>query len=238
MPALPPDALRVLITGYGPFRGYPVNPSWQAVRPLHNATVHTPSSTAPRAIHITALEVSTSYAAVLRIVPALHARPPVLPPAADAPPPPADGYDLVVHVGVAGGAPGLRLEQRGRKYAYEIEDADGELCPVADGTIPPQRGFGGGYEEFPNELYTSVDCEKLAGYLKGEGVEKVYTSIDAGLYLCEFINYCSLAEAQRTAVTHEKSTLVLFVHVPDTNVISTPDATDALGKIIAWICSQ
>ncbi|TFY65191.1 hypothetical protein EVJ58_g2125 [Rhodofomes roseus] len=123
-----PQALRVLVTGYGPFRSFKVNPSWLAVKPLHNTTVRTADD---RPIHITSLEIPTLYQSVLALAPSLHARPPVVPapkdPAMAVAPPPPDGYDFILHVGVMSksGNP-IKLEQRGRKFGYDQDDAGGQ----------------------------------------------------------------------------------------------------------------
>lgn len=236
-----PSALRVLITGYGPFRGFPVNPSWLAVKPLHNRTIHSLNAH-PRPVHITALQLPASYAAVLAAAPGIHARPPALPKSLDPScvpaPPPRGGYDLVLHVGVAG--PGaMRVEQRGRKHGYNSPDADDELCPVALDGASPVRGFGKGYEEFPDEMYTPVDCAKLIEYLKDMGISDVVPSSNAGLCLCEFITYGSLAEAERAAAQGKKETPVLFIHIPPVEQpLSTEYCTEALRRSISWICSQ
>lgn len=133
-----------------PFSRYAVNPSWLAVKSLHNAVLnvdvdvaiepvltgdHLPDAclTATREIRITALQIPVTYEAVLSIVPGLHARPPVLPPDSDpflptATPPP-DGYDLFFHVGVIGRGP-LRMECAGHKFGYNMKDATGSLAPI------------------------------------------------------------------------------------------------------------
>lgn len=46
-PEIPVNALRVLITGFGPFLHHEVNPSWLAVKPLHNAILYTQPANAP-----------------------------------------------------------------------------------------------------------------------------------------------------------------------------------------------
>ncbi|KAH9935449.1 uncharacterized protein B0H18DRAFT_1114192 [Fomitopsis serialis] len=213
--AVDPQALRVLVTGYGPFRSFKVNPSWLAVKPLHNTTLRTADD---KPIHVTSLED----------------------PAMAIAPPPLDGYDFILHIGVMGrsGNP-IKLEQRGRKYGYDQDDAEGNMCEIVEEAEgKPKRGFGEGYEEFPQELFTPIDCEKLEEHLKAGGVD-VALSVDAGLYLCEFINYCSLAESKRTAATAEKSTPVLFIHIPPVGEpLSTEEVTDALRKTISWVCSQ
>ncbi|KAJ3528951.1 hypothetical protein NM688_g7925 [Phlebia brevispora] len=115
-----PNAIRVLVTGFGPFWRYAENPSWLAVKPLHNTILHVEPSSDPvfvqnsqslvaqnpqplivRAdqigavhledqldampvdeadtspprpveIHITALEIATTYQAAISTVNGLH----------------------------------------------------------------------------------------------------------------------------------------------------------------------
>ncbi|KAG6372346.1 hypothetical protein JVT61DRAFT_7786 [Boletus reticuloceps] len=197
----------VLVTGFGPFSRYAVNPSWLAVQPLHNAIIHVevpadsvtlndpqnPPSSIPlsdhtttlREIRITTLNVPVTYEDVLSVAPGLHARPPSPSPR------------------VAGRGP-LRIERVSHKFGYNMKDANGCHAPVVrvareevirgpsepspeermerarlgytiegpiDGTEPPKRGFGKGYESFPEEIYTDVDVEKLVNHLKTSGVE-------------------------------------------------------------------
>lgn len=158
----------------------------------------------PRAIHITALYVPVTYDFVLSRIPGLHSRPPVLPLAEEEPPivalpePPANGYDLVVHVG-AGSTGNLKVEKLGHKLGYSIPDVDGKLPPIVDAHAPGSgkgtehvaerferdragisdasngdaavRGFGEGYEEFAEELKTDIDVDKLVEKLKEAGVD-------------------------------------------------------------------
>ncbi|TFK54403.1 peptidase C15, pyroglutamyl peptidase I-like protein [Heliocybe sulcata] len=157
MPVIPADVLngtgdkpyRVLLTGFGPFGQFKINPSWLAVKPLHNLILDgTPApityseskqivleqpAPASKQIHITALQVPTEYEWVLENAPAFHTRPPVLP-ASDDPmlpsiPPPEEGYDLVFHVGVTR-AGDVRMETQGHKYGYRLPDAAGKLAPI------------------------------------------------------------------------------------------------------------
>lgn len=65
--------------------------------------------------------------------------------------------------------------------------------------------------------------------------------MDAGHYLCDFIYYCSLAEAKRTAKPYEKrrNTQVLFLHCPPVNQpLRTEEVTDAIKQIVAWMCGE
>ncbi|KAG6820992.1 hypothetical protein H0H93_008621 [Arthromyces matolae] len=277
---LPDDTtFRVLVTGFGPFHQHEVNPSWLAVKPLHNIVI-SPDFTAtgthghPRPIHISALEIPVSYDAVLAIVPGLHARPPIVAPTVQEQfsSPPTSGYDFILHIGVAGRGP-LRMERQGHKLGYHMKDADGKLAPLArstpkdfsrrpddhlaaentererlgmemvehigsDNSARPTRGFGVQYESFPDELPTEIDVTRLVQDLKQSGIEQIYTSMDAGHYLCDFIYFCSLAEAKRTANPYERrrNSQVLFLHCPPVNQpLSTEDVTEAIKRIIIWI---
>ncbi|TFY81202.1 hypothetical protein EWM64_g2809 [Hericium alpestre] len=305
------DALRVLLTGYGPFFRYRENASWLAVKPLNNTYLKLdPSATSdlmveddisdseipnghadhhatnlPQLIHITSLQLPLTYEAVLDIVPGFHARPPVLPLSTDPihllADPPEHGYDFIFHVGLAGRGP-LRMERLSHKIGYRMKDTVSEYAPVVDylpEAVPtghevsqtemlenarlleharmsvtaaineasspvdmtieaPVRGFGKGYEGFPEDFYTLIDVERLVHDLKETGFENIYSSLDSGHYVCDFTYYCSLAEAKRTATKHDrgKHTKVLFMHCPPVEQpFSTEEVVEAVQKIILWI---
>jgi len=225
-----PGDFRVLITGFGPFGSFKQeNPSWTAVKTLHNLVLETNTTSVnpPKRIHITSVFVETAYKEVLKVIPGFHSRPPVLPShVKDAPTPPPNGYDFVLHVGVA--PPDLcRLESRGHKYGYDKPDNDGELAPIVDkpsSTFDPNapeseeekgerkrleeyyrwvkgdkvRGFGKGYEEFDDTIISDLNASDLVEALNSGGYKDVRLSDNAGRYLCDFIYYCSLSEKQRT----------------------------------------
>jgi len=306
--SLDDNVFRVIITGFGPYAQYEENPSWLAVKPLHNKILTLPEvspvvpvtvngdvvmtettgsevEVKPRQIHITTCKVPVTYEAVLSMVPSFHARPPVLPESQDSLypniPPPEDGYDLCFHVGVAGRGP-LRVERVGHKKGYNMKDATGKFAPIVpvsistneeadrgpaseptisgadrlemerleydafgllvdpvDGGDIPTRGLGKGYEAFDDEIYTDIDTLKLVQFLKETGFEEIYTSMDAGHYLCDYIYYCSLAEAKRANRNEVgKATKVFFLHVPPVNLPhSTQEVTDAIMKSVIWICN-
>jgi hypothetical protein len=187
------------------------NPSWLAVKPLQNAILHTDvtpqnveasnaaasakSTTAngtfpPRPIHVTTLQIPVLYEAVLQDVPPLYSIPPVLPGYApsDCLPPPADGFDFVFHIGVAGRG-SLQMECLGHKLGYYKPDVSGKYAPVVeviprefsntplassapfDDTARPIRGFGIGYETSQDEYATEIDVARLLSDMKKEGVE-------------------------------------------------------------------
>ncbi|KAG6330637.1 hypothetical protein ID866_8452 [Astraeus odoratus] len=202
-----PRPYHVLVTGFGPFSHYTVNPSWLAVKPLHNTVlkVDVPTEpvppgdqalladtdacvTATREIHITVLQVPVTYDAVLSIVPGLHARPPILPPTADlARSPPLDGYDLFFHVGVMG-SEGLQVERVGHKFGYNKEDATGALAPVVDvsrdeGNPPPEAQLSEGARLGDNdnvESPTDGNDTPTRGFGKGyeSFAEEIHTEVD------------------------------------------------------------
>ncbi|KAL4078709.1 hypothetical protein V8B97DRAFT_1932984 [Scleroderma yunnanense] len=145
----------VLVTGFGPFAQFAVNPSWLAVRSLHNTVLKVDVAVRPklpcdhplpgnsdacltaiREIHITVLQVPVTYEAVLSIIPGLHTRPPVLPPSSDpllpTPSLPPDGYDLFFHVGVNSEG-SLQIERIAHKFGYNKEDVTGSLAPIVHG---------------------------------------------------------------------------------------------------------
>jgi len=89
--------------------------------------------------------------------------------------------------------------------------------------------------------------------------------MDAGHYLCDFIYYCSLAEARRSRSAasgssyptsyqstyssatepydpHKKrikTTQVLFLHCPPVGQpLGTEEVTDAIRKIVVWVCGE
>ncbi|KAF5389345.1 hypothetical protein D9757_004366 [Collybiopsis confluens] len=108
-------------------------------------------------------------------------------------------------------------------------------------SVRPSRGFGAGYEKFPDEIYTDIDVSRLVSHLRKNGVEQIYSSMDAGHYLCDFAYYCSLAESKRNGKPYEKdrNTQVLFVHCPPVGQpLTTEEVTEAIRRIIIWVCLE
>ncbi|RYX95117.1 MAG: pyroglutamyl-peptidase I [Bradyrhizobiaceae bacterium] len=107
------DAPRLLITGFGPFPGAPVNPTMPLVRTL--TTLRRPAlADVVRIAHI----FDVTYATVDRELPALIAR---------------HRPDALLCFGLAARTPHIRIETRAR-------NAVSMLWPDADGT-PVRRGF-------------------------------------------------------------------------------------------------
>ena len=101
-----PTAPTVLLTGFGPFANFPVNPSWEAVKLLHNETI--------AGARLSCHQLVVEYDAVSTEVPALWSS---LSPC------------LVIHVGVSAAAKGLVLEQCGRSRGYWRLDFAGRRPP-------------------------------------------------------------------------------------------------------------
>lgn len=164
----------------------------------------------PRQIHITACKVPTVYEAVLSLVPSFHSRPPVLPEPQDSLspnlPPPHDGFDLCLHVGVAGRGP-LRVERMGHKKGYNMKDATGKLAPIVPVTISteeagptandPRQSLSQrhemeqlGYDPFGRLEDPAVDGGDIPTRGLGKGYEafddEIHTDIDA-LKLVHFL---------------------------------------------------
>ncbi|KAH9083410.1 hypothetical protein EDB83DRAFT_10927 [Lactarius deliciosus] len=297
---VPQNALRVLLTGYGPTLRHPQNPTWLAIAPLNNVVLSLEIEPAspdrmqmvidvdhpngypsddPRHIHLSTLQLPPTYDAVLDYVAGLHARPPIIPPTNPPTtviaPPPESGYDLIFHIGLAGRGP-FRLERLAHKTGYRMKDSLNHHAPVVDflpepntaepsqvemldqmrvssasmAIVGPQspidtsadqpvRGFGKGYESFAEDLHSTIDVEHLVLGMKEQGVEQLYSSMDAGHCVSDFTYYCSLAESRRMLLRHDKGsqTKVLFMHCcPVGQPFGTEEVTEAIQKIILWVC--
>lgn len=126
------------------------------------------SETTPRQIHITTCKIPTTYEAVLSVVPLFHARPPVLPESQDPNypnlSPHEDGFDLCLHVGVAGRGP-LRVERVGHKKGYNMKDASGKLAPIVPVSISTEESgpAAGASDSIPPSEVQRAEMERL-GY--------------------------------------------------------------------------
>ncbi|TFK66235.1 peptidase C15, pyroglutamyl peptidase I-like protein [Pluteus cervinus] len=164
-------------------------------------------------------------------------------------PPPADGYDFILHVGV-GGKGGLKVERLGHKSGYQGSDAAGKMAEVVAREPYNEskgekekviRGFGVGYEGFEQEIHTGINVDKLVASLKESGIEHIDASNDAGRYLCDFIYYCSLAESKRTVDSglNTKGTPTLFLHCPPIGEpLETKEVTEGIQRIVTWVCKD
>ncbi|EGU11357.1 hypothetical protein RTG_02848 [Rhodotorula toruloides ATCC 204091] len=225
----PQRPYRVHITGFGPFRDVTLNPSWEAVRLLHDTTLFSeplldgvssndsPSLRRPsRPIHFSASFLPVTYSSVSLLAPALQN-----------PPEP----DLIIHVGVSSEDRSIRLEQRARKFGYDSTDAEGQMAELGE---DGRRGFvGERWRECPEELRTRVEGGKVVRRLKEAGFEHISLSEDAGLYLCEYTFYTSLATAlhRRRA---DCPTPVQFIHIPPEGKPYEIEEVTAALRLVVW----
>lgn len=192
-----------------------------------------PTSACARPIEITTECITVTYDYVNERVHALHGLAP-----AKADDPAYADVDLFLHVGV--GRPGMvKLEKRGRRYGYIKTDAQENLAPVAGPEGHQRRGYvapewDGVADVGPDgeELWTNVNAGVVRDWVASKGVENIAESDDAGgcellvatlrradrrffagLYLCEFILFGSLAAAKRAA-KGGKEIPVQFLHIP------------------------
>ncbi|GAA5849342.1 hypothetical protein JCM8547_006519 [Rhodosporidiobolus lusitaniae] len=224
----------VHLTGFGPFGPHAVNPSWEAVKPLHDTVLVSPpepldvSSSPPSfsslSIRLTSSLLPVSYFAATSFIPLLHAGGPAG----------KHRPDLVIHIGV--GLEGeLKIEQIGRKWGYDKPDVNGELAPTEEGSswTGGRRGQAEKrFEEEEEELRTRVDGEKVLDWVRKRGLEHIDLSEDAGLYLCEFSFYTSMASA--LLLNREKPTPVQFIHVPPIGSPYTLDELTCAIKLLVW----
>ncbi|GAA5987419.1 hypothetical protein JCM10908_001947 [Rhodotorula pacifica] len=210
------------------------------------------SSSTPRRQQRRPIELSTSllpveYQAVETLAPKLQVQ---------------EGHsaapDLIIHVGVSAGDTAIRLEQRARKYGYESADAQGRFAKREGGTLRTGKdeagdedaggGRGGGGEgegafgrggftgaewtSAPEELRTHVDAVRVIRWAKEQGVQWISTSEDAGLYLCEYSFFASLATARR--LNPDAPTPVQFIHVPSLGHPYSAEELTAALRLLVW----
>ncbi len=166
---------RVLLTAFGPFAGFSRNPSELVLRQVLDVLSRDTS------IVIDSDVLEVSYQAVDTLVDTLRGR-----------------YDLALHMGVASGAPKLRLELLARNAA-----AGTDVRSVnRDAVI--RRGTPDLPTQFPLGLLHAFSSRHA---------DAVVVSDDAGAYLCNYLYFRS-SERLRDA------TPALFVHVADFHNVS------------------
>ncbi|KAI0140835.1 putative pyroglutamyl peptidase type I [Pestalotiopsis sp. NC0098] len=216
------DEFRVLITGFGPFKeGYPINPSWEIASSLPDYLpwdrVKDPARrTSPKMPRVRLLvhkpAVRVSYDTVRELVPRLwdgdeeeRRR------AGEEDGNNERGYDLALHIGMAGPPVRYSIERRGHRDGYRHRDVDGKY--LDDDKRREREGDDWVWHGVPSELLTDLDIEgiyeKWVGRCPDNGPE-LRISEDPGHYLCDFIYFTSLAHLYK----QHRPRNVLFLHVP------------------------
>jgi len=153
----------IVVTGFGPFRGYEVNPSWEVVREL-------PAVWDDEEHQVVVEEIPVEYDFVLREVPDRWSslRP-----------------DFIIHVGVSHLAERLTLERQANNTGYNSPDVK-TLSPPGNCCVPScqQAKLSSCLDMQDLSLQVSKQCQDL-------GVE-TEVSDDAGNYLCDFVFFKSL----------------------------------------------
>ncbi|KAK6355027.1 hypothetical protein TWF696_004152 [Orbilia brochopaga] len=222
----PHRLFKVYVTGFGPFEKIPTNASSHVASHLPSVLDEKYISHAPAAVKAANLQVSiiphfepvpVSYDKVTKLIPTLYQ---------DLP-----GVDLFVHIGVAP-FEHYQIETRARRRPYGPPDDNPDGRRDVDGRWPDghsaEGAAGGKVPDEVTEIVSSLDvkgiCDVLAK-VKQEHDEKgadeswypPQASDDAGLYLCEFILYNSMAEAVYDA-TYESE-------YPESQPVSDPTST-------------
>ncbi|KAH8153642.1 uncharacterized protein LAJ45_02455 [Morchella importuna] len=216
MPPIIPDTtsdvskkpITVYLTGFGPFRSFTENPSWQIVSSfLPSASVSTDIYDITIIPHPAPVRVA--YETIDTLIPSLHAE---------------KKFDYILHIGVA--VPGdYEIETVAHEKGYVKGDIDG-LIPggkKADSEKEKKNETGDtgkrAIEDTDGgQVYkTELDIERIIGMMDACGIVPEETpekqlvfkeSTNAGRYLCEYIYRTSLRCAEHS------SRRVLFLHVP------------------------
>lgn len=168
--------MRVLVTGFGPFGSVVDNPTARIVSGLADAGL------AGHELATAVLPVSfrRSSAEIERLL------------AAHTP-------DVVLMLGVAAGAPGIRLETTARNF-------DDARAPDCDGASPAESTIAPGE---PDTRQATLAPGPLLARLLANGHEAVLSD-NAGGYVCNHAYYSALSFVARAGLP----TRCLFVHVP------------------------
>ncbi|KAG7267916.1 hypothetical protein CRUP_006666 [Coryphaenoides rupestris] len=187
---------KVIVTGFEPFGGDKVNASWEAVKELQRLGLG-------NSVDLHVQEIPVEYRPVKELLPSLWKQ--------------HQPY-LVVHVGVAGIATAVMLEQQGHNKGYERPDNSGYHpdcgCCVVGG---------------PDTIQSALDMEVVRQRVKDSGLEVAVTvSHDAGRYLCDYSYYTSL-------YVSEGGRRCGFVHVPP---LGEPYSCKDLAKALQVVVTE
>ncbi|KAI1610526.1 hypothetical protein EDD36DRAFT_421602 [Exophiala viscosa] len=214
--AQPPREVKVLVTGFGPFKSFLINPSWLIASALPDELYPTTESTGKPAYKIKLIihpsPVRVSYSVVAETMATLIAQ---------------HNPDYIVHIGMAGGRDCYSLETRGHRDGYRIKDVDcndgflpGEAVWKKEG-VPDvlsvrwdeadvlsrwersvkegleQRGFlgkaPGKDDETPIMPGTPLFMVTMSRAEENKRKAVVKLSRDAGRFLCEYALFTSLS---------------------------------------------
>lgn len=229
---------RFVVTGFGPFRGVPDNPTSALVRRLRTATGGARGSAdegdddaaaVVRETHV--LETSADH--VRGKIDEIYDRLSSRREDADA----TEEATVVLHLGV---------NYRGRRFHIE-------RCAYNDATfrVPDERGYqprgecvigAGGAESSPElgkRFDTTIDVQRLCDEMQKHNETTI--SEDPGRFVCNFTYCLSLDKCHSTNMCQNekgKTYHTLFLHVPPFDVISEDKQLDFVLKIMQTIEHQ
>lgn len=183
--------MSILVTGFEPFGGASVNPSWQAVSLL-------PEEIMGQRVHRMMLPTVYGAAADMLLARIGEVRP-----------------CIVLCSGVAGGRQGVTPELVAINYRQaRIADNAGRLFSGVP--IDPAGDTA---------HMTRLPVNAMVDRIRDAGIP-ASLSLSAGAFVCNDVYYALLRSEK--ALGHRG----LFVHVPDAEAVSTPDAARALALCI------
>ncbi|OXU23998.1 hypothetical protein TSAR_006264 [Trichomalopsis sarcophagae] len=153
----------VLVTGFGPFGNYKVNPSWEAVKLLPKLFDESEKSD----IKLIIEEIAVAYESVSSKVKELWQK---------------HRPSIIVHVGVSYVANCLTIECQANSKGYNRPDVF-DKCPKEENID---------HITLKTKCNVQDLCEIVSKKLEDKNC-KVCISYDAGRYLCEYIYYQSLS---------------------------------------------
>lgn len=192
----------VLLTGFGPFPGVPVNASAELVR----VVVQSARPAFP-AFRFVAAVLPTEWRRAPELVAMLQDR---------------FRPCLALHLGVASGEPGIRLETGAKNVCRPSPDAAG-LLPISTSLCI----------DGPAERPATLENAEIAALLQARGT-RCTISDDAGGYLCNAVLYQSLASAEARGCG-----VVGFVHIPadlrSASAITMDEAASAVLVVLGAV---
>jgi len=164
----------IVVTGFGPFRGHDVNPSWEAVKAL-------PAAWDDDQHRLVVEEIPVDYDFVLKEVPDKWSR---------------HSPDFILHVGVSHLAEKLTLESQANNTGYDKPDVRA-ACPPANCCVPSCQ-----QSKLSSCLDLTELTAEVTDQCSDLGLE-AEVSEDAGNYLCDFVYFKSLhATGGRSLFVH------------------------------------
>ncbi|KAF9111281.1 hypothetical protein BGX27_005145 [Mortierella sp. AM989] len=245
------NRVKVVLTGFEPFGSHLTNPSWLSIQSLNNTFLDLPAAAKTNPKHrdaaqayLVCKELPVEYRKVPELVPSLHVQhgrktpsqtklsgevAAAIATAEQAEEEGEEGFlsTYYIHLGV--GRDGhTAIETQAHRVGYGHPD-NSQWFPESKEVPPVTKET---WVEDPVQLTTTVDTDALANYLSSEKGWICQKSMDAGLYLCEYTFYLSMAERNRRIAAGEEGEderTCLFVHLPS---VGNPYSLEELQQFV------